>query len=136
MYMLPCVPQESSQNSSDIMPALMELSDDEEAEAVGRPQRVCKLQVATMDVVLVSCFVRGCKSEALPATIWFPVLSPFATSRASSVQAAGSLTVRASKLECQNRVLSIWSSNETYARMIFCKNMEFFRSNITASYLA
>ena len=69
MYMLPYVPQESSQNSSDIMPALMELSDDEEAEAVGRPQRVCKLQVATMDVVLVSCFLRVCKSEALPATM-------------------------------------------------------------------
>ena len=47
MYLLPCVPQESSQNSSDIMPALMELSDDEEADAVGRPQRVCKLQVTT-----------------------------------------------------------------------------------------
>ena len=69
MYMLPCVPQESSQNSSDIMPALMELSDNEEAEAVGRPQRVCKLQVATMDVVLVSCFLRVCKSQALPATM-------------------------------------------------------------------
>ena len=69
MYMLPCVPQESSQNSSDIMPALTELSDDEEAEAAGRPQRVCKLQVATMDVVLVSCFLRVCKSEALRATM-------------------------------------------------------------------
>ena len=69
MYMLPCVPQESSQNSSDIIPALMGLSDDEEAEAVGRPQRVCKLQVATMDVVLVSCFLRVCKYEALPTTM-------------------------------------------------------------------
>ena len=67
--MLPCVPQESSQNSSDIMPALMELGDEEEAEAVGRTQRVCKLQVATMDVVLVSCYVTVCKSEALPATM-------------------------------------------------------------------
>ena len=57
MYMLPCVPQESSQNSSDIMPALMDLSDDEEAEAVGRPQGVCKSQVATMEAVLVSCFL-------------------------------------------------------------------------------
>ena len=69
MYMLPCAPQEGSWNSSDIMPALMELSDDEEAEAVGRPQRVCNLQVATMDVFFVSCFVRVCKSEALPATM-------------------------------------------------------------------
>ena len=63
--MLPLVPQESSKDSLDIMPMLMDFSDDEEAETVGRPERVYKSQVATMQAFLDSLFLRVCKSQSL-----------------------------------------------------------------------